>query len=123
MDTIAVHAHFLDLCDGGSTQAPDRWYHDLATGSVTYRFGRSPNTFTWDAPAVASMVAKIEGEPSHERARELVDRWDAIARLLEDAGRTPPDRLLVDHETDEMTLVWEDPQRVVVVGQDGVAEP
>lgn len=123
METIAVHAHLLDLTEQNGVVAPDQWYHDVTAGSLTYRFGSGPNTFTWRAPDIASIVAKINGEPSTGRARDLIDRWDAISDLLDRTGRAKPDRLLVDHTSDEMTLTWRRSQSVLVFGPDDAGDP
>ncbi|MEA2170001.1 MAG: hypothetical protein QOF76_3301 [Solirubrobacteraceae bacterium] len=116
MHTIAVHANLLSLAERDDTVSPGRWFHDLADGSLTYQFSGSPNTFTWQAPAIASMARTLDAESLTPKARELLERWEAVCTMLDQAERVDPDRVLVDHEADEMTLIWDDPKRVLVVG-------
>jgi len=53
------------------------------------------------------MPPDIGTEPSTARARELLARWASIRDLLARTERRDLDRLLVAHDHDEMTLIWE----------------
>jgi hypothetical protein len=118
MDTITLHAHLLDLVEKENAVAPDRWHHDLRSGAVTYRFGDSPNSFTWGPDAMASMPETVTRDVSAELAKELLERWDAVERMLDLGDMRRPDSLLVDHETDEMTLIWDKEKYALVIGPD-----
>jgi hypothetical protein len=116
MKTIKVHAHLLDLAEQGSTIAPSYWCHDLTSGALSYRFSSSSNAYTWDADAIASMPPDIDAEPSTTRAQELLVRWASIRDLLARTEWRNPDRLVVDHEQDEMTLMWEREKLALIFG-------
>jgi hypothetical protein len=116
MKTIRLHAHLLDLAEQSSTTVPSCWCHDLTSGALSYRFSSSSNAYTWDADAVASMPPDIGTEPSTARARELLARWASIRDLLARTERRDPDRLLVAHDQDEMTLIWEREKLALIFG-------
>jgi len=115
MHTFAVHAQFLSLAEREDAVAPSHWRHDLNDGSLTYRFDSSQNTFTWDAPAIASMPAGF-GAPLTDRAKRLLERWDSVKDMLGSTDRPEPDFVLVDHDVDELRLIWKQEQAEVVVG-------
>jgi len=115
MKTIKLHAHLLDLAERDSHPAPSHWCHDLTSGALSYRFASSSNTYTWDGEAMAS-TPDIDTEPSTAPARELLVRWASIRDMVALAERRDPDRLLVDHDQDEMTLIWEREKLAVVFG-------
>jgi hypothetical protein len=115
---MLVHARVIDLFEEQDAVVPDQWCHDLAEGSLTYRFGSSTNTFTWQADAVEAMADEIDGEPASERARELLSLWSGVRRILDEGELADPDRVYVDDLADEMMLVWHEPKLVVVIGPD-----
>lgn len=115
MDSILAHACIIDLFASQETVLPDRWSHDLTDGSLSYGFGDSPNTFTWDAKAVASLAARAAGEPTSPGARSLLDTWATIRHLTVSDGLRDPDRLLFEDRDNEVTLVWEAEKVVMIV--------
>ncbi|MEI2702799.1 MAG: hypothetical protein V9E83_10405 [Baekduia sp.] len=123
MDTMKVHARVLDLLDSDGVPLPGRWFHDLATGSVTYGYASSPNTFKWDAEAVTSMARDTAQEPTSNAGRELLERWASIRRMLDELDDGDPDAVLVDHDAQETTLIWEERKVAVVIEHTGEREP
>lgn len=115
MNTILAHACVIDLFAAQSAVLPDRWCHDLVDGSLTCRFGDSPNAFSWPADAVAEMAARVEGAPRTPDAQALLALWSRLERLWEAHGRPAPDRLLVDDSAAELSLVWEREKLVMVI--------
>ncbi|HYF28609.1 MAG TPA: hypothetical protein VD931_22910 [Baekduia sp.] len=116
MQTMTVHAHFLTLAEQGGVTPPNQWRHDLVDGSLSFRYAGSPNSFAWDAEAIASMTGIDDDEPS-AAARELLVRWEAVEGLLARTGRRPT-VVLVDHDADELTLCWNDEKLAVIIGPD-----
>lgn len=112
METIDVHAALLSLAERERVVLPPLWFHDLKNGSVTYKFAGSENTFSWGAEAIASMPVEAVNVPLTERAQKLVGRWK---HEVASTGSTRPDRVVVNHDTDRMTLVWTDPDRTQTI--------
>lgn len=115
MDSIKAHAHVLGLLEGRLPKLPEQWTHDLATGALSYRFDQGPNTFTWDAGAIARMPLDLDAEPPTEAGRRLLDRWARVREMLNGLDRPGPDKVMIDHGTDEMTLLWQQEKLAVVI--------
>ena len=119
MDSIAAHARILTVFERDDAVAPDQWCHDLSDGSLSCRYASGENTFTWKADSVASIAAEADdGDAVPPRAAELLERWEAVERILAGAGRPSPDRVYIDHAGDEIRLVWEAEKLVVCIGPD-----
>jgi hypothetical protein len=117
MDSITAHASVLSLMASGAATPPDQWRHDGRDGSLTCRYDGSPNTFTWDAAAVAELAARAgDDEVLSADASQLLERWRSVELLLAADELPSPDYFSVDHAGDEFTLVWEDRKLVVVIG-------
>lgn len=116
---MIANAHVLSVlaADGGSV--PDRWCHDLRTGSLTYRCGDSPTTFTWPPDAVARIAQQARAREPSAEAKSFLTRWESVERVLAADGLTLPDRIYVDQPSCEFTLVWHEPALAVVIGDDG----
>lgn len=123
MDTITIHAQILALADQGGAVPPSNWCHDLVEGSLSCRLPGSDNTFTWDAEAIAAMSDRDDCGHDSAAAKELLARWAAVSAVLESADRPLPTKVLVDHDSDEMTLLWETEKLAVIVGPDELDGP
>lgn len=112
METIDVHASLLSLAEREQVVTPGLWFHDLSEGSLTYRFVGSENSFSWHADAIAAMPENAGDVPLTPTARRLVRRWK---REIAHAESTRPDRVVVDHDADKMTLIWANPTRTQTI--------
>lgn len=115
---MIASAHVLSVLAADGGPVPDRWCHDLRTGSLTCRVGDGPNTFTWPPDAVAQIAQQAHAREASAEARRFLTRWASVERVLAADGLTPPDRIYVDQPSCEFTLVWHEPALAVVIGDD-----
>lgn len=101
---------------------PSHWRHSSA-GDLSWRFGLDADSFTWDPRAVAEAAARWRelDQPPPDAVAPAVAAHTRLLDVLRRAGRTEPDTVLHDLSLGEVTCVWNDQKRVVIL--DGVSGP
>lgn len=115
---MIANAHVLSVLAADGGPVPDRWCHDLRTGSLTYRVRDGPNTFTWPPDAVAKIAQQARAGEVSADAKRFLTRWASVERVLAADGLTPPDRIYVDQPSCAFTLVWHEHALAVVIDDD-----
>lgn len=116
MDSLDAQCLAFDLTSAGG-EAPDQWQH-FADGSLAYRFGESPNTFSWPADKVTDMATRwrASGRDVPHAIATLVEGHRRFTDILESAALASPDRVIHDLRSDELLAFWDDEKRLVIVG-------
>lgn len=61
------------------------------------------------------MPVSGDDEPATETGRALLARWAKAREMLDRLDRREPDQILVDHATDEMTILRQQEKLAVVI--------
>jgi hypothetical protein len=118
LDAQCMVAHVIDRDGGGAP--PEHWRH-RADGTLGWRFTEGSRDFRWDASATAEVAAawrKLDAA-SPVSVAPYIDAHRRLLDALEAAGVAPPDAVLHDLSAREITALWEDGKRAVVIDRIG----
>jgi hypothetical protein len=119
MESLDAQCLVIDLITGEGGPTPDRWQH-RRDGTLAYRFGNSPRTFSWWPEAVAEMAERWRRSRRSvpPAIAQLVAGHRAFVNLLASAEVEQPWSIVHDLRTSELTACWGDDRPLVVIGPD-----
>jgi hypothetical protein len=120
MNSIAAECLMFCLTTDNEAEPPDQWQH-FADGTLAFRFGDSPRDFSWPPDQVDELAEQWRSQerPVPDALREMLDRHVAFVARIEKEGKlAPPQRVVHDFRTGELTAIWDEQKMVVVVEPD-----